>query len=229
LANKNLGPKIVALLTEGKKYDDIRNELSCSNSTITHHAKRNGLLRGRRGWNRNKHDWAAVQVDISAGMTVREAKQKWGFAVRSYEKAIKRGDLTPRTRDFLKDKSLSDLCLAFYGRRTMNYHRRLIRKKMVSEGRCDDACSECGLREWRGKRLTLEVDHKDGNPRNNVPENLRLLCPNCHSITETWRGRNRDGRKKELERRQVVRQEPLKLPHEGSNPSAPASANGESL
>lgn len=52
-------------------------------------------------------------------------------------------------------------------------------------------CARCGLFEWMGKKLTLELEHKDGNNQNNVRENLEGLCPNCHSLTETWRGRNK--------------------------------------
>lgn len=47
----------------------------------------------------------------------------------------------------------------------------------------------CDITEWRGRPLTLELDHIDGNKRNNSLTNLRLLCPNCHSQTDTWRGR----------------------------------------
>lgn len=58
------------------------------------------------------------------------------------------------------------------------------------------ACMECGLSEWRGEALPLELDHIDGDASNNLPTNLRMICANCHSITTTWKARNKgSGRK----------------------------------
>lgn len=51
-------------------------------------------------------------------------------------------------------------------------------------------CECCGLSEWFGSKIVLELEHSDGNNKNNVKDNLKLLCPNCHSLTPTWRGRN---------------------------------------
>lgn len=56
-------------------------------------------------------------------------------------------------------------------------------------------CNRCGLSEWLGLPMVFELEHKDGDRRNNSRENLEALCPNCHSQTPTWRGKNGEGRK----------------------------------
>ena len=63
----------------------------------------------------------------------------------------------------------------------------------------DNKCSLCGWSEKNPytNRIPLEVEHIDGDYKNNRPENVTLLCPNCHSLTETYRGANKGkGRKK---------------------------------
>lgn len=65
-------------------------------------------------------------------------------------------------------------------------HRR---RKIIEEQ--NGKCLWCGLKEWRGKPLVFEIDHIDGNKKNNSRNNLRALCPNCHSQTLTWRKKNK--------------------------------------
>ena len=55
----------------------------------------------------------------------------------------------------------------------------------------NEKCAKCGLSHWMNEKLSLEVDHIDGDRQNDVRENLEALCPNCHSLTPTWRGRNK--------------------------------------
>ena len=59
-------------------------------------------------------------------------------------------------------------------------------------------CDVCGISEWKGITLTLDLDHIDGDSFNNKLDNLRYLCPNCHSITPTFKGRNKNNGKKKV-------------------------------
>ena len=81
-----------------------------------------------------------------------------------------------------------------------NYIRR-----WLSEQRGEE-CWQCGWSEKHPAdgRVPIETDHIDGNYKNNTPENLRLLCPNCHSLTPTYKGRNQgNGRHARRERYQA--------------------------
>ena len=53
-------------------------------------------------------------------------------------------------------------------------------------------CSDCGRKTWNGQPIHLEVEHNDGNWRNNSPDNVRMICPNCHSQTPTYKAKNKE-------------------------------------
>lgn len=65
-----------------------------------------------------------------------------------------------------------------------------LRRRLLREGLMEQRCQLCGVSEWMGKPLTIELDHINGVHNDHRLENLRMLCPNCHSQTRTFRGRN---------------------------------------
>ena len=89
-------------------------------------------------------------------------------------------------------------------------HKVFLSKQKIEEGIVREAttlkrylkdtrgykCEDCNNYEWNGKPLSLHLDHIDGNSDNNFPNNIRLLCPNCHSQTETFSGRNKKNTKR---------------------------------
>ena len=65
-----------------------------------------------------------------------------------------------------------------------------VRKKLIEEGYKEHKCDCCGLSVWLNKPIPLELHHKDGDRHNNTIENYALLCPNCHALTDSYRGKN---------------------------------------
>ena len=67
--------------------------------------------------------------------------------------------------------------------------KREKRRRILAEQK--EVCLWCSLSEWRGFPITLELDHVDGNNKNDARDNLRILCPNCHSQTPTYKNKRR--------------------------------------
>ena len=68
---------------------------------------------------------------------------------------------------------------------TFKLKNRLLKEKII-----ENKCYVCKIEEWNGKKLNMELDHIDGNRTNHKLQNLRMLCPNCHSQTDTYRAKN---------------------------------------
>ena len=72
------------------------------------------------------------------------------------------------------------------------YSTNKLKKRLVKEGILVYNCTSCGIGdEWNGNPIVLQLDHINGIHDDHRLENLRLLCPNCHSQTDTWCGRNK--------------------------------------
>lgn len=69
--------------------------------------------------------------------------------------------------------------------------RSSVRSRIIKENLIPYKCNECGINEWNKKELSLHLDHINGNCWDHRLENLRFLCPNCHSQTPNYTGRNK--------------------------------------
>lgn len=87
-------------------------------------------------------------------------------------------------RSYSKITNLDDILVkdSFYAPKTL-------KKRLINDGYFEYKCSECGIKEWNNKPINLQMDHINGDKFDNRLENLRLLCPNCHSQTETFCGK----------------------------------------
>jgi DNA-binding transcriptional ArsR family regulator len=168
------------LLDEGLSLADVARTLALSKSTVSYHAGRLGLEPDSRFARR--YDWAAIRSFYEEGHTVRECREHFGFDMSSWGDALRRGDivrLTPRQR------------LEAYARNGRPLSRASLRRLLFDAGLKHEACERCGIDEWRGRPLTIALHHVNGDPNDNRLENIRFLCPNCHSQTENYGGRNR--------------------------------------
>lgn len=71
--------------------------------------------------------------------------------------------------------------------------RTTMKKRLVQNLGMEYKCALCGIKDWLEQPLSLHLDHIDGDQTNNRVENLRFLCPNCHSQTDTYCGKNQSG------------------------------------
>ncbi|GAC1540232.1 MAG: hypothetical protein NVS2B17_16310 [Candidatus Velthaea sp.] len=129
---------------------------------------------------RKRYDWDEIQAFHDAGHSVRKCRERFGFSMQSWQKARKAGRIRARGR---RRFTIDELAVK-------RSNRGIIKRRLLAAGHLRDVCMICGIFDWQGKPLTLQIDHINGKRLDYRLENLRMLCPNCHSQTETFAGRN---------------------------------------
>lgn len=171
--------KVRERLERGRSYSEISRELGINKSTVAFHARRLGRPVDDR-FNR-RYDWAAVQKAHDGGLRAMECCARFGFARATWSKAVQTGRIKPRAYAIPLDE------LLVRGRRTSRGH---LKTRLVGAGLKQNKCEECGISEWLGEPLSMHLHHKNGDGADNRLQNLAFLCPNCHSQTDTYGGRN---------------------------------------
>ncbi len=72
-----------------------------------------------------------------------------------------------------------------------SYQSFKLKVRILEEGIKPHQCENCFMDEWQGQKIPLELHHRDGNRTNHLLGNILLLCPNCHSQTDNFRGKNK--------------------------------------
>jgi HNH endonuclease len=122
---------------------------------------------------RRRYDWRLVQSYYDQGHSFYDCMSLFGFCRGAWHKAVRRGEIKPRPLGQPIDALLAN------GRSRRNIKVRLLRANLL-----ENRCSKCGVAEWMGKPLAIQIDHINGRDDHRLA-NLRMLCPNCHSQTET--------------------------------------------
>jgi 5-methylcytosine-specific restriction endonuclease McrA len=189
--------EILALLDQGLSYSAIRERTGAAKATISYHARQRREGKASSFGAGRRYDWAVVQRYHDEGHSAAECRRHFGFNTKTWADAVRAGRITKR--DHLIP--LGELLVV--GRGTNRGH---LKARLIKAGLLKHECAECGITAWRGKPLTLHLDHINGRNDDDRIENLRLLCPNCHSLTETYCGGNvgRAPAARRITRRQVM-------------------------
>jgi hypothetical protein len=171
--------RIAELLDEGLTGGEVARHLAISPATVSYHRRKLG--RPGAGAAARRYDWPAVQAYYDAGHSVRKCQARFGFSRQTWHAAAARGAIVPRPAEM----PVELLLVAGVARSRGHLKRRPVRM-----GLKENRCEICGISDWRGAPLSLALHHVNGDGDDNRLENLQLLCPNCHSQTENFAGRN---------------------------------------
>lgn len=127
-----------------------------------------------------RYNWSEVQRYYDEGHTSSECREHFGFSSCAWTDAVRRGALKAKARQRAALHYILSSEATRWG----------VRRRLLEEGLLRYECYECGIKEWFGERLPLHLDHINGIKNDHRLENLRMLCPNCHSQTKTFGGRN---------------------------------------
>lgn len=207
MSEETKGSKIRQMLQAGKKYKEIGETLQVAKSTIAYHARELGLVRGHPIEFR-RYDWAEIQAYYDIGYCQAEVTEHFNMRPGTIRDAVKNGSLKIDRSRCCKTHRQGKVGVPHETIFIVDsvYSTKVTKQKILRENLIPYSCSNefCDLYQsvkpvWAGKLLVLHLDHINGIRNDHRLENLRFLCPNCHTQTSTYCGRNKkDGASGEI-------------------------------
>lgn len=188
--------EICRLLGTGLRQSEISKIVGLSKSTVSWHCRKVGMPVSLKRQSK-KHLIGRAQELCNAGVSPKKIRDDIGVSKSTWFKWAREGKLFLGNGKIKTDDMLTV---------NSDSHRGTVKHRLIAEGRVKEACFECGITSWQGRKLSLVLDHINGINNDNRIENLRLLCPNCNSQTDTFAGRN-IGRLKRIDAGSSNRQE----------------------
>lgn len=194
-----LGDKIKDMLRQGRKYSEIMKELNVASSTISYHAKRIGL--NRFSYEHKEHDWNEIQRLCDEGLSFHSIEKIVGINRHTLSDAKKNGKITlseNRNSYLNRVRYVPEEVLIVDSPCSTSRIKKVIKRNSLLKYYCsNEECMLYGIENpiWAGKKIVLHLDHINGIRNDHRIENLRWLCPNCHSLTETYCGKNKRNKK----------------------------------
>lgn len=186
--------EIHRLFLEEMSLRDIGDSVNLSYGAVRYRVKRMRITRkgNRPQWSKEKlastiaESSSFYEVVEKLGLSTQAGTNAYRIKNRALEYGYDFSHFVPRISVRKPTLSLEEILVE----NSTYTNTDRIRKRLIASGMKDSRCESCGASEWMEHKLPLELDHINGIKTDNRISNLKVLCPNCHSITPTWKGRN---------------------------------------
>ena len=171
--------QIIELLKQKKTYKEIQKIVSCSKGTISYAAKKIG----ENKFIPRKYNWEEIFKFYKDGHTQKECLNKFRCSYGAWKRYQEDNDIVCHNLKI----PLDDILIV-----GSSYNRGHLKQRLLDEKLLKNKCYVCDLDPiWNNMVLVLRLDHINGIYNDCRLENLRMICPNCDSQTETYSGRNK--------------------------------------
>jgi DNA-binding CsgD family transcriptional regulator len=214
--------EIIKLRKMGFSYNKISEVMGCSKSVISYHCKKEKMNSPISGNKINDEIIESIKND-SKFLKLKDIAKKYNLSESTVKKYSlpknkkRKNKKCNNCKNETKNKFCSSECSYEYKHRKAydnflerndeycygNYTPKRFKDFFLDEQ--DNKCLICGIEpKWMGNYLTFVIDHIDGDASNNKRDNIRLICPNCDSQTDTFKSKNKNSTRRNYWKEKII-------------------------